>query len=98
MSVGLWAQEAIFTQLWVSRYETCRYFHGLTGSQRTPLVWSVTGAPTMPLLQYSKETVDIILDDEFVTSRDGGFRRFLVKWHNRLGYRMMIFDIWIIRC
>ena len=35
----------------------------------------------MPSLQYSKETVDIILDDEFVTSRDGGFRRFLVKWH-----------------
>ena len=25
--------------------------------------------------------MDIILDDEFVTSRDGGFRRFLVKWH-----------------
>ena len=39
------------------------------------------GAPTMPSLQYSKETVYIILDDEFVTSRDGGFRRFLVKWH-----------------
>ena len=37
------------------------------------------GAPTMPSLQYSKETVDIILDDEFVTSRDGGFRHFLVK-------------------
>ena len=42
------------------------------------------GAPTMPSLQYSKETVDIILDDEFVTSREGGFRRFLVKWHGRL--------------
>ena len=41
------------------------------------------GAPTMPLLQYSKETMDIILDDEFVTSRYGGFRRFLVKWHGR---------------
>ena len=41
------------------------------------------GAPTMPLLQYSKETVDIIFDDEFVTSRDGGFRCFLVKWHSR---------------
>ena len=39
------------------------------------------GAPTMPSLQYSKVMVDIILDDEFVTSRDGGFRRFLVKWH-----------------
>ena len=25
--------------------------------------------------------VNIILDDEFVTSRDGGFRCFLVKWH-----------------
>ena len=37
------------------------------------------GAPTMPSLQYSKETVDIILDDEFVTFRDGGFRRFLIK-------------------
>ena len=31
------------------------------------------GAPTVPSLQYSKEMVDIILDDEFVTSRDGGF-------------------------
>ena len=38
-------------------------------------------APTMPSLQYSKETVDIILDDEFVTFRDDGFHRFLVKWH-----------------
>ena len=41
------------------------------------------GALTMPSLQFSKETVDTILDDEFVTSRDGGFRRFLVKWHDR---------------
>ena len=40
-------------------------------------------APTMPSLQFSKETMDTILDDEFVTSRDGGFRRFLVKWHGR---------------
>ena len=37
----------------------------------------------MPSLQFSKETVDTILDDEFVTSKDGGFRRFLVKWHGR---------------
>ena len=41
------------------------------------------GAPTMPSIQYSKEMVDIILNDEFVTSRDGGFCRFLVKWHGR---------------
>ena len=41
------------------------------------------GAPTMPSFQYSKEMVDIILDYEFVTSRDGGFRNFLVKWHGR---------------
>ena len=41
------------------------------------------GAPTVPSLQFSKETVDTILDDEFVTSKDGGFRRFLVKWHGR---------------
>ena len=27
--------------------------------------------------------MDIILDGEFVTSRDGGFRCFLVKWHGR---------------
>ena len=38
------------------------------------------GAPTMPSLQYSKDTVDIIFDNEFVTSRGGGFLRFLVKW------------------
>ena len=42
------------------------------------------GVPTMPSLQYSKETVDITLDDEFVTSKDDGFHRFLVKWHGRL--------------
>ena len=36
-------------------------------------------APTMPSLQYSKETVDITFDDEFVTSKDDGFHRFLVK-------------------
>ena len=33
----------------------------------------------VPSLQYYKEMVDIIFDDEFVTSRYGGFRRFLVK-------------------
>ena len=33
----------------------------------------------VPSLQYFKEMVDIILNDEFVTSRDGGFRCFLVK-------------------
>ena len=43
-------------------------------------------APVVPSLQYSKETVDTILDDEFVTSRDGGFRRFLVKWYDRPDY------------
>ena len=37
------------------------------------------GASTVPSLQYSTEMVDIILDDEFVTSKDGGFHRFLVK-------------------
>ena len=41
------------------------------------------GAPTMPSLQYSKETMDIILYDEFVTFSDGGFHRFLVKLHDR---------------
>ena len=41
------------------------------------------GPPIVPSLQYSKEMVDIILDDELVTSRDYGFRRFLVKWHGR---------------
>ena len=28
VSIGLWAQEAIFTQIWVSRCETCRFFTG----------------------------------------------------------------------
>ena len=41
------------------------------------------GARTMPSFQYSKEMVDIILNDEFVTSRDGGFHPFLVNWHGR---------------
>ena len=44
------------------------------------------GTPIVPSLQYSKKTVDIILDDEFVTSRDGGFRHFLVKWYGRLDF------------
>ena len=44
------------------------------------------GAPTMPSLQYSKEMVDIILDDEFMTFKGGGFRCFLVKWHGRPDY------------
>ena len=47
--------------------------------------------------------MDIILDDEFMTSRYGGFHLFLVKWHGRpdsniLGYKRMIFVIWIFRC
>ena len=37
------------------------------------------GASTMSSLQYSKETVDTTLDDEVMTSRDGEFRRFIVK-------------------
>ena len=37
-------------------------------------------------LQYSKKTVDITLDDEFVTSRDDGFYCFLVKLHGRPGF------------
>ena len=36
-------------------------------------------APSVPSLQYSMETMDAILDDEFATFRDGGFRRFLIK-------------------
>ena len=32
----------IFTQVWVSRYETYRSFRGLTGCQRTPQIWGVT--------------------------------------------------------
>ena len=27
--------------------------------------------------------MNIVLDDEFVTSRDCGFCRFLIKWHGR---------------
>ena len=28
VSIGLWAQETIFTQVWVSRYEICRFSAG----------------------------------------------------------------------
>ena len=28
VSIGLWAQEAIFTQIWVLRYETSRFSAG----------------------------------------------------------------------
>ena len=41
------------------------------------------GAPIMPSFKYSKEMVDNILNNEFVTSKDGGFRCFLVKCHGR---------------
>ena len=44
------------------------------------------GAPIMPSLQYSKEMMDIIFDNEFVTSRDGDFRHFLVKWFGCLDF------------
>ena len=37
------------------------------------------GAHAVPSLQYSNKMVDIILNNEFVTFRDDGFRRFLVK-------------------
>ena len=40
---------------------------------------SSKGEPIVPSLQYSKEMVDIILDDEIMTYREGGFRRFLIK-------------------
>ena len=61
------------------------------------------GAPTMPSLQFSKETVDTILDDEFVSSRDVGFVVFLsndmvVLILMLLGYMRMIFVIWILHC
>ena len=42
MSIVLWAQEAIFTQVWVSRYEKKKNFCGLMGSQRTPEFWGIT--------------------------------------------------------
>ena len=42
------------------------------------------GAPIVSSLQQCKEMVDIILDDEFVTSRDCGFRRFPIKRSGRL--------------
>ena len=35
---------------------------------RTLEIWGVTDALTMSSLQYSKEMVNIILDDKFVTS------------------------------
>ena len=37
------------------------------------------GALTVHLLKYYKEMVDIILDDGFVTYKDGGFHCFIVK-------------------
>ena len=56
------------------------------------------GTLTMPSLQYSKETMDITLDDEFVTSRDDGFIVFLsndmvVLILMLLEYKRMIFVI-----
>ena len=41
------------------------------------------GALIMPSLQYSKETVNIILDDKFVTPRDCGFCRSIFKLYGR---------------
>ena len=39
------------------------------------------GALTMSSLQYSNETVNIFLDDEFMNSRDDDFHHFLIKWY-----------------
>ena len=60
------------------------------------------GGPTMPSLQYSKETVDISLLMS-VTSKDGGLRRFLVKGHGRPDSDVTWIQkddlrIWILRC
>ena len=52
MSIDLGAQEAIFIQLWVSLYETYRYFRGLTGSQRTPRVWGVTSIVSSSIICF----------------------------------------------
>ena len=61
------------------------------------------GVPTMPSLYYSKEMVDIIFDDEFVTFKDGGFvvslSNGMIVWILMLlGYMRMVFEIWILRC
>ena len=69
----------------VFNVEDLLLYQGTFESHTLPSSVSASGAskgtPAVPSLQYSKEMVDIILDDEFVTSRDDGFRRFLVKWH-----------------
>ena len=36
--------------------------------------------PFPPKLSYATENIDSILDDQIVSTRDGGTRRYLIKW------------------
>ena len=39
--------------------------------------------PLPPKLYHAVENIDFILDDQIVSIRDGGIRRYLVKWKGR---------------
>jgi len=39
--------------------------------------------PLPPKLSYAAEDIDYILDDQIVSTRDGGTRYYLIKWKGR---------------
>ena len=61
MSISVWAQVAIFTQVWVLRYEMYRSFRGLTGSQRTLRFWGVTDISLSKDKNISKGTQEMLI-------------------------------------
>ena len=59
-------------------------FLELTYDPRIDPPTSSTLAPTpLPISHAPKEHVDAILDEQIVSTRDGGVQRFLVRWHGR---------------
>ena len=42
-----------------------------------------TQVPRLPPLPQSQTDIEVVVDDEFVSSSRGGFRRFLVQWSGR---------------
>ena len=39
--------------------------------------------PLSPKLSYATENIDSILDNQIVSTRDGGTRRYIIKWKGR---------------
>ena len=69
----------LLTHSWMSQIKT--FF------LRAPL------PPLPPKLSYAIENIDSILDDQIVSTRDGGTRHYLIKWKGKLDSE----NSWILR-